>query len=208
MPTKHGVGTPTGLFGCQGSWNRVADSNVAACTAPQGPFPLLPATPRQRQGRAGLPGFPACRNAAQGARSNPMSGWPVWTRHSLSPPRPRSRRTLDGGRASATPGGARWTLPGTACLLFAHRGPPSSQSHLCLCSHRLTNQPEDLRDQRSSSFFNEEMLARRLQPAKGACRVQHRPPQDVPSGRSVILNLREARPCRFQTNSHAPPLIT
>lgn len=114
MPTKHGVGTPTGLLGCQGSWNRVADCNVAACTAPQGPFPLLPATPRPRQGRAGLPAFPACRNTQlSGAHLNPIPGWPVWTRHSLSPPRPRSRgRTgLDGGRASASPGGARRTLP-------------------------------------------------------------------------------------------------
>ena len=130
MPTKHGVGTPTGLLGCQGSWNRVADSNVAACTAPQGPFPLLPATPRPRQGRAGLPAVPSLSEHA--AQRGPFEPHPRTARVDSALPEP-SEATLqrtdgagrrpgfgESGRSTADPPGNRvFTVPRAAFVSLA-----------------------------------------------------------------------------------------
>ena len=212
MPVKHTVGTPTGFLGCHSSWNHVTDP----------PWP--PARPtrvpsccfRQHRGKArdvpGLLAFLAYRNPA--SQQGPFEPRPQMSRMDSALPEP-SEATLqrtdragrwpsfgDSGRSpGAPPGNHMFTILPVVCRLHL------TLKYAFVNTDLLTSQRISETKYRPHSS-NEEMLAHRLQLVEGACRVQNRPPQDVPSGRSVILNLRQSRPCRFKKNSCAPPLTT
>ena len=141
MPIKHRVGTPTGFLGCHSSWNRGTDPPRPPAQ-PTG-VPSCCFWPHRGKARdvPGLLALPAYWNPALSrAHLNPMPRWTVWTRHPLSPPRPRSggQTGLDRGQAPATPGGAQGFLLGITCLPFHvsraafRKGKESAVAQSCL----------------------------------------------------------------------------
>lgn len=175
---------------------------------PPGPLPAASASGNTAAmtGTCRPPGVPS--SSERGTSAGPV--------RTPSPADPCGLGTPGALRGLAPDDGRGWTAAGLRHPGRSAADPPGSgvftlprctQTYAFVNADLLTGQRISGTKERPHSS-SEEVLAHGLQSAEGACRVQPRPPQDVPSGRTVIPNLRQARPCRLKTNSWAPPLTT